>query len=83
MFYFYVLKSKKDNSFYIGSTKDLRRRLKEHNSSRSVYTKKFLPWELIYFEGYGVYKLALKREKSLKRRAKGWQELLKRLEIER
>lgn len=30
MFYVYVLKSKKDFQLYIGSTNDLRKRLKEH-----------------------------------------------------
>ena len=31
MFYTYILKSKKDNDLYIGSTNDLRRRFAEHN----------------------------------------------------
>ena len=83
MYYLYILKSKKNGSFYIGSTRDLKRRFKEHNSAKSIYSKKFLPWELIYYEAYSSYKLAFGREKALKKRAKGWQELLKRLEIER
>ena len=46
-----------------------------------VFTKKFLPWKLMYYEAYPTYKLAYAREYALKKRAKGWQELLKRLEI--
>ncbi len=83
MYYLYVLRSKKNKSFYVGSTKDLRKRFLEHNTAKSVYSKKFLPWELIYYEAYKTYKLAFRREKSFKKRAKAWQELLKRLDIER
>ena len=83
MYYMYVLKSLKVEQFYIGSTKDLKQRFKEHNSGSSIYTKKFLPWKLIYYEAYTSYKLAFRREKALKKRAKAWQELLKRLAIER
>ena len=83
MYYLYVLRSKKNSSFYIGSTRNLRNRFAEHNSSKSTYSKKFIPWELIYYEAYISYKLAFKREKSLKKRAKAWQELLKKLEIKR
>ena len=82
MFYTYVLRSKSNKSFYVGSTKDLRKRFSEHNSGKSTYSKKFLPWELIYYEAYPTYKLAFRREKSFKKRANGWHELLKRLEIE-
>ena len=83
MYYVYVLKSKFNDSFYVGSTKDLKRRFQEHNNAESDYTKKFLPWELVYYESYKTNKFAIKREKSLKKRAKAWQELIKRLEIER
>ena len=83
MYYLYVLKSKKNGSFYIGSTKDLRKRFKQHNSGKSLFSKKFLPWELVYYEAYQKYKYAFRREKSFKKRAKAWQELLKRLEIKR
>ena len=61
----------------------MKRRFTEHNTSKSTYSKKFLPWELVYYEAYLTYKLAFRREFALKKRAKGWQELLKRLEIER
>ena len=32
MFYTYVLKSKKDQQLYVGSTNDLKKRFKEHNN---------------------------------------------------
>lgn len=67
MFYLYVLKSKKDNDLYIGSTNDLRRRLLEHNSGKSLSTKNRRPFELRYYESYYNESDARKRESSLKK----------------
>ncbi|HEY4514608.1 MAG TPA: GIY-YIG nuclease family protein [Candidatus Paceibacterota bacterium] len=50
MFYTYVLMSLKSGRWYTGSTNDLRRRLKEHNSNESKYTRKRGPYKLIYYE---------------------------------
>lgn len=49
MFYVYVLESLKDESLYIGSTSDLRRRLREHNSGRSRYTNQHRPYKLVCY----------------------------------
>jgi putative endonuclease len=78
----YVIRSKINNTFYVDSTNDLQRRFAEHNNGSSIYTKKFMPWMLIYYEAYSTFKLAYSRELALKKRAKVWQELTKRLEIE-
>ena len=50
MFYVYLLRSKKDKKYYTGCTKDLKRRLKEHNSGKEKSTKERRPFELIYYE---------------------------------
>ena len=81
MFYVYLLYSYKDHNFYTGYTSDLKRRVKEHLNGEELSTKDRHPLELVYYEAYPKYKLAYAREYALKRRAKGWQELLKRLEI--
>jgi len=58
-----------DGSFYIGSTKDLERRLLEHqNSLGANYTKKRLPVKLVYFEEYNRIDEAFYREKQVQ----GW-----------
>ena len=45
--YVYILKSQSNSSkIYIGSTTDLERRLKEHNSKKSGYSQKYGPWEI-------------------------------------
>ncbi len=66
MFYTYLLKSKKDNSLYTGSTSDLRKRLKEHNTGKSNYTKKHMPYEVIYYEACLNEEDARSRELYLK-----------------
>ena len=47
-------------------TQDLEKRLKEHNAGKSTYTKKFIPWKLIYREETGSKEIALKLEKYYK-----------------
>lgn len=69
MHYVYILQSKKNNSFYIGCTKDLKRRLSEHNNGDNISTKPFRPYALIFYEAFIIQKDALKREKYLK---SGW-----------
>ena len=66
MFYVYVLRSCSDNGFYVGSTKDLRERLKAHNSGRVRSTEKRLPVELVYYEACLNQNDAFRREKYLK-----------------
>jgi putative endonuclease len=66
LFYVYLLRSKIDSSWYIGYTKDLERRLNEHNSGESYYTKRKLPWEVLYYEVSFNKSDAIAREKYLK-----------------
>lgn len=66
MSFVYVLKSLSVNKSYVGSTNNLSRRLKEHEKGQSGFTKKFLPWKLIYTEDYATLADARKREKYLK-----------------
>ena len=79
MFFIYVLRSKLDKSFYIGSTNNLKQRLEKHNQGLVNSTKNLKPMELLYFEGYKSKQDALIREKRLKRFAKGFSALKGRL----
>ncbi len=66
--YMYILKCA-DNSYYTGSTKDLLRRLKQHQSGQGAnHTKKRLPVELVYFEEFDRIDTAFYREKQIQ----GW-----------
>jgi putative endonuclease len=65
-YYVYILKSKKTNKTYTGYTNNLERRLKEHNSGKSNFTSKYIPWELIYKEEFDKEIEARKKEKYYK-----------------
>lgn len=80
MFYTYILKSKKDCKFYIGFTKDLKRRFAEHNNGDVFSTKLRRPFELIYYEAYKSEKDARRREKNLKLRSCAFAQLKKRIQ---
>jgi putative endonuclease len=56
-----------DSSFYIGYTKDVFERLKGHNNGKTPYTKKKIPWKLVYYEVFKIKSDAIKRENFLKR----------------
>ena len=79
MYHVYLLKSQKNNSLYIGYTNDIDRRLKELNAVIIVYTKKYLPWTLIYYESYVSLEDTKKREKSLKHFGRAYSQLKKRI----
>lgn len=66
MFYTYILRSKRDNNWYTGSTRDLRQRVLEHNQGKVFSTKYRMPLELIYYEACTNEQDARAREKYLK-----------------
>lgn len=51
---------------YVGLTKNIEKRLSEHNSGKSHFTKSFKPWILIYKEVCDNMTDARKREKYFK-----------------
>ena len=62
-----------DSSYYVGSTKDLKRRLSQHQDGIGAnYTTKRLPVKLVYREEYDRVADAFYREKQVQgwRRAK-------------
>ena len=65
-YYVYILKSKIVDRYYVGSTRNLERRLTEHNNRRKHWTSRFQPWEMIYSEECDTRAEAMKREKWLK-----------------
>ena len=62
----YVLKSLKDQKYYIGETADIQARLEFHNKGLQRSTKNRTPFELVYIEEFETRSEALKREKQLK-----------------
>lgn len=66
MWYVYILLSTKTGRWYIGSTKDLRKRILSHNTGINKSTKHGVPWKLIYYEVGLNQKDTRAREKYLK-----------------
>ena len=70
MFYVYYLKSNSfPNKTYIGYTSNLKQRLEDHNTGKSIFTKDFKPWTLIGFLGFDEELKALRFERHLKSNA--------------
>ena len=61
-----MLKSFKDNLFYVGYTKEIENRLNEHNNGKVFSTKSRRPFQLIYYEACLNQQDATHREKYLK-----------------
>lgn len=77
----YVLQSLKDNKLYIGSTDNVVRRIREHNSGKSKSTRSRKPFVLLYTEEYLTRSSAAKREWHFKNTSEGNIWLKKKLGI--
>ena len=65
--YLYIIKSQKNNRYYIGSTNDIERRMHEHSSGQSKSTKNTRPWELVYLKKFDNIQQARREEYRLKK----------------
>jgi len=70
MSYFVYILECSDNSFYVGCTNNLEKRLKQHNQSKwgAHYTKIRRPIILKYYEQFATLLEARRREAEIK----GW-----------
>ena len=62
----YILECK-DGTFYVGSSNDFIRRLKEHNNGQNSYTKSRLPIKLVYKKEFNNISEARRFEYFVKR----------------
>jgi putative endonuclease len=67
MSYLYILQSLKNNTYYIGSTRNIENRLKRHFQGKSKYTKNLLPLKLVFKQKFISYNQAYKAELWLKK----------------
>ena len=65
-YYVYILKSLKDNKYYIGSSLNVEARLAFHNAGLQRSTKNRTPFILVFSEEHQNKEDALKREKQIK-----------------
>jgi putative endonuclease len=67
MRYVYLLRSEVvAGERYVGITSDLKRRLAEHNSGKSLHTSKFAPWKLVTYVAFSDDRAATLFERYLK-----------------
>lgn len=66
MFYVYVLKSQKDGTYYYGSTSNVAKRLRDHNSGKAKFTKGHRPYAVQYLEEFETKREAQERERFFK-----------------
>ena len=66
MYFVYIIQSQKDRSYYVGITKDIKRRLVEHNTGSSKYTSLKGPYSLVWYCVFKNKIKALEFEKYLK-----------------
>ena len=71
-YFVYLIVTKRINKIisYVGYTKDLKKRLKLHNSSKGAKFTKGNKWILIYKKSYLSKRLAMKEEYKLKKNYK-------------
>ncbi|RYD71241.1 MAG: GIY-YIG nuclease family protein [Sphingobacteriales bacterium] len=67
MHYVYILRSKKDGTYYKGYSLDPLTRLSYHNKGLRPYTSGKQPWELVALLAFDTKTLALQKEKKLKK----------------
>ncbi len=62
----YILKSEKDNKYYIGETANVNARLLFHNAGKQRSTKNRIPFVIVVIEEFDTRELALIRERQIK-----------------
>ena len=56
------------SKYYVGCTQDLENRVKEHNTGEGKFTRRGIPWDLVWFDVLGNRSAALNLEKRIKKR---------------
>lgn len=81
MYVVYILKCKtlSKHQYYIGVTRDLNRRIAQHNSVFNNGYTRVRKWRLVYIEGYPDMRVAYDREIKLKQFGNVWYGVTKRI----
>ncbi|MCB0478966.1 MAG: GIY-YIG nuclease family protein [Crocinitomicaceae bacterium] len=68
-YFVYILYSPSINKYYVGQTTNIENRLKFHNSKEynKIWTKRGIPWTLVYKEEYESRSESMQREKFIKK----------------
>ncbi len=67
-YFVYIIFSSKLNKYYTGFTENLEVRLEQHNSGKSTFTAKGIPWVMVYNLAVNSANEARQLEKIIKGR---------------
>ena len=68
LFSVYILYSQGTERYYVGSTQDVPKRLREHNAGKSLSTRAGAPWQLVLVEEFATRSEAVRHEARVKGR---------------
>jgi len=63
----YIIESIKNKSYYIGSAKDVERRVGQHNSGNVKATKYKRPYKLVFSQSFNTIEKAREAERKIKK----------------
>ncbi len=66
MFYVYVCQQRGSGRLYVGRTRDLKRRIEEHQQGRVWTTRRMSPFRLVFYECFLSQYDAIRRERYFK-----------------
>ena len=65
----YIIYSPKLDIYYVGHSQDLQERIENyHNVGRAQYTKRGIPWKVVYSKAFDTRAQAMKHEREIKSR---------------
>lgn len=62
MWFVYILYSATSDRYYVGYTADVRERVCQHNDGWGRYTRRGIPWGVVYTEQFATKRAAIQRE---------------------
>ncbi|MBP7060535.1 MAG: GIY-YIG nuclease family protein [Candidatus Moranbacteria bacterium] len=72
-YYVYILTNWNHQVMYVGSTKDLKKRVEQHRAKKKTgFTHKYRVTKLVYFEKVSGIKNGLRRERQIKEWRRAW-----------
>ncbi len=78
IYYVYIITNRHNTVLYIGVTNNLERRLLQHaaKNNNMSFTALYQVSKLVYYERYGNIRMAIQREKRLKKWNRKWKVIL-------
>ncbi|MBN1227739.1 MAG: GIY-YIG nuclease family protein [Deltaproteobacteria bacterium] len=72
-YFVYIMANRRNGTLYTGVTNDLRKRVLQHkHGTFDGFTRRYQVHRLVYFERHGDIRVAIRREKRIKRWRRAW-----------